>query len=58
MYRAEQAKIPLIQKTLPFTDDCKNGLKFIRLETNNPTTSKKSRDSKILNYSRNSSIYQ
>ena len=39
-------------------DDCKNGLKFVRLDTNNPTTLKKSRDSKILNYSRNSSIYQ
>ena len=32
MYKADQTIIPLLQKKLPFSDDCKNGLKFVNLK--------------------------
>ena len=57
MYKADQTIIPLLQKKLPFSDDCKNGLKFVNLDTDNPKKPKKYRSSENSSYSRSSSVY-
>ena len=57
MYKADQTNVPLIQRAFPLSDDCKSGLKLVKLDTNNPTTIKKSRNSKNMSPSINSSIY-
>ena len=48
MYKDEQKNEPLLNKVFSMSDECKRGLKLIRLDTNASKDSRKSRGS---NYS-------